>query len=148
MPTFQPYGGWGWYLSCLFPPSALSLFANVLIKVEAGGQGLHWDKLGISVTSESAFPFSARVVIIALIVDILLYALLAAYLDKVSPLDHQRLCTAHIDLVTSNCIHTFSPSHNFIPILSENGGSSSANPTSRKLQVLCSFAMNMYCYKI
>ena len=83
MPTFQPYGGWGWYISCLFPPSALSLFANVLIKVEAGGQGLHWDKLGISVTSESSFPFSARVVVIALVVDIFLYALLAAYLDRV-----------------------------------------------------------------
>ena len=84
MPTFQPYGGWGWYLSCVFPPSALSLFANVLIKVEAGGQGLQWSKLGIGVTSESSFPFSARVVIIALVVDIVLYALLAAYLDRVS----------------------------------------------------------------
>lgn len=83
MPTFQPYGGWGWYIACLFPPSALSLFANVIIRVESGVQGLHWNTLGISVTSESSFPFSAQVVIIALIVDIILYAILTAYLDKV-----------------------------------------------------------------
>jgi len=85
MPTFQPYGGWGWYLSCLSPPSALSLFANVLIKVEAGGQGLQWDSLATSVTSEYSFPFSARVVMIALIVDIIVFAVLAAYLDRVIP---------------------------------------------------------------
>jgi hypothetical protein len=85
MPTFQPYGGWEWYLSCLSPPSALSLFANVLIKVEAGGQGLQWDSLAMSVTSESSFPFSAKVVMIALIVDIIVFAVLAAYLDRVSP---------------------------------------------------------------
>jgi len=85
MPTFQPYGGWGWYLSCLSPPSALSLFANVLIRVEAGGQGLQWGDLGTSVTSESAFPFSARVVMVALMVDIVFFSLLAAYLDRVPP---------------------------------------------------------------
>ena len=85
MPTFQPYGGWGWYLSCLSPPSALSLFANVLIKVEAGGQGLQWDSLATSVTSESSFPFSARVVVVALLVDVVLFSLLAAYLDRVTP---------------------------------------------------------------
>lgn len=84
MPTFQRYGGWGWYLACLFPPSAVSLFANVLIKVEAGGQGLQWGTLSQGVTSESSFPFSAKVVLVALVVDIVLYGMLAAYCDKVS----------------------------------------------------------------
>ena len=83
IPTFQPYGGWGWYLACLAPPSAVSLFANVLINVEASNRGLHWDSLGFNVTSESTYPFSARVVFIALIFDIVLYSLLAAYFDKV-----------------------------------------------------------------
>ena len=33
-PTFQPYGGWAWKLACLLPPSALSLFASVLVPLE------------------------------------------------------------------------------------------------------------------
>ena len=35
MPSLQPYGGPGWALSCLLPPSAISLFASVLVKHEA-----------------------------------------------------------------------------------------------------------------
>lgn len=88
MPTFQPYGGWGWYLSCLFPPSAVSLFAHVLLKAEAGGQGLQWQNISASVTSESDFPFSAKVVFIAIIFDIVFYSLLATYLDKVELFFH------------------------------------------------------------
>lgn len=83
MPTLQPYGGWGWYCACLFPPSAVSLFANVLVKVEAGGLGLQWESLGRDVTSESSFPFSSRFVLVALLVDCVLYSLLTAYCDKV-----------------------------------------------------------------
>ena len=97
IPTFQPYGGWGWYLACLAPPSAVSLFANVLINVEASNRGLHWDSLGFNVTSKSTYPFSARVVFIALTLDILLYSLLAAYFDKVlaCPLNAVLLVARH-----------------------------------------------------
>ena len=35
MPSLQPYGSPGWALSCLLPPSAISLFASVLVKHEA-----------------------------------------------------------------------------------------------------------------
>lgn len=38
MPSLQPYGGSGWVLSCLLPPSAISLFASVLVKHEATQQ--------------------------------------------------------------------------------------------------------------
>ena len=98
MPVFQPYGGWGWYISCIFPPSAVSLFAYVLLKVEAGGQGLQWDNLSLSVTSQSSYPFNARVVFLAIIFDIVFYALLAAYLDKVS----LQTCTSLHDLLEIN----------------------------------------------
>ena len=35
VPSLQPYGGPAWTLSCLLPPSAISLFASVLVKHEA-----------------------------------------------------------------------------------------------------------------
>ena len=42
MPTLQPYGGWGWPLACLLPPSAISLFATVLLKLEGSQRGVRW----------------------------------------------------------------------------------------------------------
>lgn len=46
MPSLQPYGGPGWVLSCLLPPSAISLFASVLVKHEATQQvGGSWHTL-------------------------------------------------------------------------------------------------------
>lgn len=89
MPTFQPYGGYGWYLSCIFPPSAISLLAQVLLKVEAGGQGLQWNNWSLSVTSESSYAFSAKTVFLAIIFDTVFYSLLAAYLDKVQFAQHK-----------------------------------------------------------
>lgn len=38
MPSVQAYGGPSWLWSCLLPPSALSLFAHVLTKLEGGGK--------------------------------------------------------------------------------------------------------------
>ena len=83
MPTFQPYGGLGWYFACLAPPSCISLFASVLVKIEVSQQGLHWNSLGLNVTNESAYPFSALTVFVMLAVDVLLYATLAFYFDRV-----------------------------------------------------------------
>lgn len=34
MPYLVPYGGVSWTLSCLLPPSSISLFASVLLKME------------------------------------------------------------------------------------------------------------------
>ncbi len=34
MPYLVPYGGVSWTLACLLPPSSISLFASVLLKME------------------------------------------------------------------------------------------------------------------
>lgn len=34
MPYLVPYGGISWTVSCLLPPSSISLFATVLLKME------------------------------------------------------------------------------------------------------------------
>ena len=34
MPYLAPYGGISWQLSCLLPPSSISLFATILMKME------------------------------------------------------------------------------------------------------------------
>lgn len=36
MPYLVPYGGVSWTLACLLPPSSISLFASVLLKMEVG----------------------------------------------------------------------------------------------------------------
>jgi ABC-type multidrug transport system fused ATPase/permease subunit len=85
MPSLQPYGGPGWALSCLLPPSAISLFASVLVKHEATQQGLTWSTIGMPVTVEHSF--SASDVYGMLLLDAALYSLLLWYLDKVMPSD-------------------------------------------------------------
>lgn len=34
MPYLAPYGGISWQISCLLPPSSISLFATILMKME------------------------------------------------------------------------------------------------------------------
>ena len=82
MSTFQPYGGLGWPLACLLPPSAISLFATVLLKLEGSQRGVTWDTLSLQITSQ--FPFSAATVFGMLALDVALYSALAWYLDRVS----------------------------------------------------------------
>lgn len=82
MSTFQPYGGLGWPLACLLPPSAISLFATVLLKLEGSQRGVTWDTLSLQITSQ--FPFSAATVFGMLALDVVLYSALAWYLDRVS----------------------------------------------------------------
>jgi len=82
MSTFQPYGGVGWPLACLLPPSAISLFATVLLKLEGSQRGVAWNTVNLQITSQ--FPFSAATVFEMLAFDILLYSTLAWYLDRVS----------------------------------------------------------------
>ncbi|BDA45751.1 probable ATP-binding cassette sub-family A member 3 [Coccomyxa sp. Obi] len=81
MPTFQPYGGFGWPLACLLPPSAISLFATVLLKLEGSQQGVRWSTINLNMTSQ--YPFSAATVLQMLALDVLIYGLLTWYLDKV-----------------------------------------------------------------
>lgn len=82
MSTFQPYGGMGWPLACLLPPSAISLFATVLLKLEGSQRGVAWDTIGLQITSQ--YPFSAATVFQMLALDVVLYSALAWYLDKVT----------------------------------------------------------------
>ncbi len=81
MPSLQPYGGPGWTLACLLPPSCISLFAHVLVKMETAQRGVDWSTLRLPVTVE--YPFSAANVFAMLVLDCFLYALLAWYLDQV-----------------------------------------------------------------
>ena len=71
-------------MSCLLPPSALSLLGKVLVDAEVGGAGLQWSNLSRSVTSQSEYPFSGTVVLLFLAFDCVLFGLLAFYLDRVS----------------------------------------------------------------
>lgn len=81
MPTYQPYGGYGWLLACLLPPSAISLFATVLLKLEGSQRGVRWSTISLDMTSQ--YPFSASTVFQMLAFDIALYTLLTWYFDKV-----------------------------------------------------------------
>lgn len=85
MPSLQPYGGRGWTTACLLPPSCISLYANVLLKLESAQRGISRETLHLSVNSQS--PFSAATVFQMLLLDIVLYAVLTWYLDQVLPSD-------------------------------------------------------------
>lgn len=81
MPTLQPYGGKGWTLACLLPPSSISLYANILLKLESAQSGISRQTLHLSVNSQS--PFSAATVFKMLLLDVILYACLTWYFDQV-----------------------------------------------------------------
>jgi ATP-binding cassette subfamily A (ABC1) protein 1/ATP-binding cassette subfamily A (ABC1) protein 3 len=55
MPALAPYGGASWVAACLLPPSAISLFAHVLVRLETAQRGLTWGTMGEAVTME--YPF-------------------------------------------------------------------------------------------
>lgn len=82
MPTYQPYGGKGWTLSCLLPPSCISLYANVLLKLESAQRGINSETFRWSVNSEAAF--SAARIFQMLLLDIVLYSVLTWYFDQVT----------------------------------------------------------------
>jgi hypothetical protein len=42
MPYLVPYGGISWTVSCLLPPSSISLFATVLLKMEVRAPAWIW----------------------------------------------------------------------------------------------------------
>lgn len=80
-PSWEPYGGALWALACLLPPSAVSLFAHVLLQQESVGSGVTWRNLGEGVTVESYF--SGGVVLLMLLLDVALFAVLTWYFDQV-----------------------------------------------------------------
>ena len=81
MPSLQPYGGRGWTLACLLPPSSISLYANILLKLESAQRGISRQTLNLSVNSQA--HFSAATVFKMLLLDVVLYACLTWYFDQV-----------------------------------------------------------------
>lgn len=81
MPSLQPYGGKGWTLACLLPPSSISLYANILLKLESAQRGISRGTLNLSVNSQA--HFSAATVFKMLLLDVGLYACLTWYFDQV-----------------------------------------------------------------
>jgi ATP-binding cassette subfamily A (ABC1) protein 3 len=106
MPTFQPYGGAGWRAACLLPPSAVSLFASVLLRLEGGARGIRWGTLSLGVTNQD--PFSAATVFYMLAADVFIYGILTWYFDKVKRIN------------TRPCSQLFSPL-SFFPVVSSRG---------------------------
>ncbi|KAG2483446.1 hypothetical protein HYH03_017700 [Edaphochlamys debaryana] len=90
MPVVYQYGSWTWYAACLAPPSAASLFANVLINWEMVAEGITLRTLWTPISSANGFCAASVLWLLAL--DVLLYGSLTWYLDKVLPKSYgQRL---------------------------------------------------------
>lgn len=88
-PAVSPLGGYSWAAACLLPPSAISLFAHVLVRQEGAGRGLTWHTLSQPIASEGIF--SGSTVLIMLAVDVMLYSALLWYFDNVLPTRIARL---------------------------------------------------------
>lgn len=65
-------------LSCLSPPVALSIGAGLIAEFESAGVGVRWSNINESIDNSSMGQ-----VLLMLLVDTLIFALLAWYLDKV-----------------------------------------------------------------
>ncbi|KAK3266229.1 hypothetical protein CYMTET_25133, partial [Cymbomonas tetramitiformis] len=83
MPVVETYGGPGRVWACLLPPSALAVWSEVLLTLEVGEVGVTWGSLGAGITQTD--PFTAQQCMQMLAVDIVLYAALTWYCDRVVP---------------------------------------------------------------
>lgn len=81
LPFVRPYGGLSWYLASLSPTSAASLFAASLVNWERMAAGVRWHTLWLPVTQGSGYCVGS--VMWLLMVDVLLFATLTWYCDKV-----------------------------------------------------------------
>lgn len=76
----QPSGGFSWYLACLLPQSAMSLFAFTLISWEISGFGITTATVLGTVTP--SLYFSAGSVIMMLCMDAVIYGALTLAIDN------------------------------------------------------------------
>ncbi|KAF6260985.1 hypothetical protein COO60DRAFT_831207 [Scenedesmus sp. NREL 46B-D3] len=83
LPFVRPYGGVSWYIVCLSPTSAASLMAAALLNWERVAAGVTLDTLWLPVTQGSSF--CAGSVLLLLAADVVLFATLTWYCDKVMP---------------------------------------------------------------
>jgi hypothetical protein len=82
LPFLLPFGGTAFFNgACLLPPSAAALFVTSLLKWERRMQGLSAQTLWTPATDNSQFSAGHAMVILAL--DVLLYAALTWWGDKV-----------------------------------------------------------------
>lgn len=81
LPFVRPYGGVSWYVAGLSPTSAASLFAAALVNWERLAAGVNLQTMWLPVTPESSFCVGSVMWLLA--VDVLLYAVLTWYCDKV-----------------------------------------------------------------
>jgi hypothetical protein len=82
LPFIRPYGGISWYIAGLSPTSAASLFAAALVNWERLAAGVNSHTMWLPVTPESSFCVGSVMWLLAL--DVVLYAVLTWYCDKVS----------------------------------------------------------------
>lgn len=81
LPFARPYGGVSWYVAGLSPTSAASLFAASLVNWERLAAGVNLSTMWLPVTPESSFCVGSVMWLLAL--DVVLYAVLTWYCDKV-----------------------------------------------------------------
>jgi hypothetical protein len=94
LPFVRPYGGISWYLACLSPTSAASLMAAALLNWERVAAGVTLQTLWLPVTQGSSFCVGS--VLLLLAADVLLFAALTWYSDKVRALGAS--CAASVRL--------------------------------------------------
>ena len=80
-----PDGSALYWLVCLLPPSAVGLFTKALITLESGQSGLTWQTIHFDVLGNPSNPFRALDVLLMLAVDVVFFAVLTWYCDKVLP---------------------------------------------------------------
>lgn len=82
MPSLvQPYGGPGWALASLLPPSAITLFVECILTAETVQRGVNWETIRVSAAAE--YNFSAATVLCLLAANVVVYGLLTLYCDQV-----------------------------------------------------------------
>eukprot|EP00879_Flechtneria_rotunda_P027764 GHRR01029755.1.p1 GENE.GHRR01029755.1~~GHRR01029755.1.p1 ORF type:complete len:493 (+),score=163.44 GHRR01029755.1:105-1583(+) len=83
LPFIRPYGGLSWYLAGLSPTSAASLFAAALVNWERLAAGVTLQTMWLPLTQGSSFCVGSVMWLLA--VDVVLFAILTWYFDKVIP---------------------------------------------------------------
>ena len=71
---------------CLLSNTAMALGFNVVVRYEGTQEGLQWDNMFKSVTVDD--PFHLGYVLIMLVVDAILYLIIALYVEKIFPGDY------------------------------------------------------------
>jgi hypothetical protein len=83
--VLQSAGGYGWYLACLLPPSAMTMFSMSLVAWELNGAGITHATVHQSLAPAS--HFSVQTILVMLALDAVLYWAIMLLLDSSSSPD-------------------------------------------------------------